>query len=109
MCWHPLQLILGSILVPHMVRFLAREKERMAALGAEGSAGSDEEESPSSDEESATDGDIEVRGKTLVTGDSAGQANAVGAAAKASKAKPATTKAVAVAVGDEEDSTTGLQ
>jgi solute carrier family 10 (sodium/bile acid cotransporter), member 7 len=113
MCWHPLQLILGSILVPHMVRFLAREKGRMAAEGAEGSAGSDEEEPPASDEESATDGDVEVRGKTLVTSDSqgaaVGKAGAVGAA-KASKAKPTTTKAVAVAVGDEEeDSTTGLQ
>jgi solute carrier family 10 (sodium/bile acid cotransporter), member 7 len=110
MCWHPLQLILGSILVPHMVRFLAREKGRMAAEGSEGSA---EEEPPSSDEESANgaDGDVEVRGQTLVTGDChvAGGTAAVGkGAAKTSKAKPKTT--TAVAVGDEEeDSTTGLQ
>jgi sodium/bile acid cotransporter 7 len=42
LCWHPLQLIIGSLLVPSMVKFLAREKERAAAL----------DESSVSDEES---------------------------------------------------------
>jgi hypothetical protein len=80
-----------------MVKFLAREKERMAAL--DGSAGD-----PPSDEESA----VEVVGQTLATGDmegSGGQGAGPSGGATAAKAEP--TKAAAVAIDD--DSTKAIQ
>jgi hypothetical protein len=91
---------LGSIIVPHMVKFLAREKERMAALdGSEaGSAGD-----PPSDEESAVEG----VGQTLATGDMQGSGGQGAGATAATAAKAEPTKAAAVAIDD--DSTKAIQ
>jgi hypothetical protein len=54
LCWHPLQLLLGSLLVPRLAAFVKREEERLGIVDGkapgEGTAsGTEQEAQPSTD------------------------------------------------------------